>query len=124
MLIDFLCVVLGLSIHGIFIFKRELLLEKQSYYSLLALSFVFFTLSYLFLRIQFGNPKLIPLLRLPLSAVIIFYVMKTIYFRIYKKNPEDTFWSMDLKLMKDGVFNFLFWVIGLLVPTFLAYKVF
>jgi hypothetical protein len=41
-------------------------------------------------------------------SLIIFYAMKSIFFLTFAKNPEDTFDSMDLSLMKDGAFNFLF----------------
>jgi uncharacterized membrane protein YfcA len=123
MMMDILLVAISMSIHAAFIWRRKLLFEKKSFVILLALSTLFFFLSYVLLQANAGNPKMVVLIRVPLLALIVFVVMKSVYFKIYDKNPVDTFWTMDIKLMKDGIFNFLFWVIGLLLPIFLTYKV-
>ena len=120
---DIFFVTISMSIHAIFIWRRKLLFEKRSFVILFGLSSIFFFLSYILLQLNIGNPKMIVLTRVPMLALIFFFLLRTAYFRIYNKNPVDTFWSMDIKLMKDGIFNFLFWVTGLLLPIFLTYKV-
>lgn len=120
---DIFLVAISMSVHAIFIWRRKLLFEKKTFIMLLVLSAIVFFLSYALLQANIGNPKMVVLIRVPLLALIVFFLMKTVYFKIYDKNPVDTFWSMDIKLMKDGIFNFLFWVIGLLLPIFFTYKV-
>ena len=71
------------------------------------------------MHFEIGNPKFIPALKTPLIAIIIFYIMKKIFFFLYNKHAEDTFWSMDLSMMKDGIFNGLFWFLATMVPVFL-----
>ncbi len=44
-----------------------------------------------------------------------------IFVSIYKREPKDTFWSMDLSLMKDGIFNFLYVISSLCIPLFLEH---
>jgi hypothetical protein len=120
---DFFFVLIGISIQGIFIIRRELLYEKKSSYTLLIVSLLFFILSYVLIQIHFGKPGIIVLLRVPMLTMLIFYLMKIGYFKLYQTDAKDTFWSMDVKLMKDGIFNFLFGVVGLLVSIFLAYEI-
>jgi len=56
---------------------------------------------------------------MPLFALIVFFLMKTLYGFFYEANPKETFWSMDLSLMRDGAFNFLFWFLGIMIPVML-----
>jgi hypothetical protein len=49
--------------------------------------------------------------------------MSATYKMIFNKDAQDSFHSMDIRLMKDGIFNFLFWVIGLLLPVYIAFEV-
>lgn len=85
-----------MSIHAIFIWSRKLLFEKKSFVILLVISSLIFFLSYVLLQMNIGNPKRIVLIRVPLLALVVFFLMKSVYFKIYDKNPVDTFWSMDI----------------------------
>lgn len=111
----------GMLVHGIFIFRRDILYKKTSFIIVLAFSLLLFCLSYAFQALPLGNPKLVVLLKVPLLSLAIFFVMRRIFYRMYKKNPEDTFWFMDVSLMKDGIFNFLFWFLGMFIPILMVY---
>jgi len=117
-------VLIAISIHCIFLFKRELLYKKESFQSLLLMSSIAFVFSYLTLLVDipfFGEH--FPMLRVPFMVLIIFYILKSIYFFIYDEDAVDTYGSMDFSEMKDGIFNALFWFLGLVVPMILTYKI-
>lgn len=114
---------IGLFVHYIFLQKRELLYQRRSALLILLVATTLFILTFLLVGANIGNPKTIKLLTIPLSTLTIFYSMKFVFFKLYHRNPEDTFWSMDIRQMRDGLFNFIFWVLGLVVPAIFAFKV-
>ena len=74
---------------------------------MLGISAVFF-LIYLSLKLNGIHYKNYQGYAIPIMQLIIFFILSKIYKSFFGKNPEDTFWTMDTKLMKDGIFNFLF----------------
>ena len=118
---NFIIIVASLFIHIIFIYKRQWLFDKRIFISIALTSFLLFGVSYALSKLDIGNPKFIPALKIPFLAVVVFFIMNRIFFQVYQRNPEDTFWSMDLTLMRDGIFNLLFWFIGVMIPAFLIY---
>ena len=114
----------GLSVQIIFAYRRDLLIRKKSFFILILINCFLFLMSYFLLKTTALNPRMVVLLRVPILALIIFQIMKTLYFKIFKSIPVDTIWTMDISLMSDGIFNFLFWVIGLMVPIYLSFEVF
>ena len=117
-------VIIGLSVQLIFLFKRELLFDVRKFKVILLTSLALFVLSYL---LPSGNPMGYEFLRVPFLALLIFFVMSKAYKAMFGSNPKDSFsimsLSLDMSLMKDGIFNFLFWVLGTMIPVLLAYKV-
>ena len=113
--------IIALSIHAIFLFKREILLQKKSFLILLIVSFFIMIISIIIIKSD-AKIKNIEMLQIPFLALIIFFLMNKVYDYIYGKNAKDTFWTNDIKLIKDGIFNFLFWVLGLIIPVFLVLK--
>src|SRR5205809_3568498 len=122
-LMNFMLIVISLFVHIIFLYKREWLFDKKIFTVIATASLIFFSVSFILTTQSIGNPKFINALKIPLLASIIFFLMKTPFYRIYGKNAADTFWSMNISLMKDGVFNFLFWFLGIMIPAFLIYFV-
>jgi hypothetical protein len=120
---DFLFASAGLFVHIIFMFKREWLFERRSLQFILLVSSIMFAVSYLLVSNNIGNADTLRMLRIPLLAAVVFVGIKYVFFKIYKRNPEDTFWSMDFGQTADGVFNFLFWVLGIVLPAIIIYKV-
>ncbi len=118
----FFFTIIGVSVHLIFLFKRELLFDQRTFKILLMVSFSLFLIFFL-IRENSTPAKGLETLLVPFLALIVFWVMKNIYKGFFRQDAKDTFYSMDLKLMRDGVFNFLFWVVGLTLPYYLAFKV-
>ena len=113
--------IIAISIHIIFLFKREILFQKKSFLTLLAISFFLVIISLLIKNSEVEIEN-IEMLQIPFLVLIIFFIMSKVYNFICGQNAKDTFWTNDIKLMKDGIFNFLFWVLGLIIPVFLVLK--
>jgi hypothetical protein len=114
---------ISLSVHAIFLFKREILFDSKKFGVLLKIAAGLFLLRYL-LQWASIHPRNIGAIQVPFLALLLFYVMRLIFNVILDRDPEDSYMSNDMSLMKDGVFNFLFWVIGLMVPVLFVYEVF
>jgi len=115
-------VLIATSVHGIFLLKREILFDNRHFRTLLKISTVLFLLYYL-LRVFDIKTRNMEMMQVPFIALLIFVSMKFIYNKIYDEDPEDTYMSGDFSEMKDGIFNALFWMIGLIVPIILVSKV-
>jgi hypothetical protein len=121
-IMDILFGTLGFGIQLVFLLKREWLFEKRSFTLIVAVSIVLFALSYILMFVNMGNPSVVRLMTLPLLSAGMFYMLNFVFFKIYNRNPEDTFWSMDWSQMRDGIFNFLFWVLGIMIPVVITYE--
>lgn len=106
-------VFLGLSIYGIFVMKREMLINKK-----ITVYLIFYCLILFFIGILLHtyNVKGHSLLMLPIIHFVIYRICNFIFFKIYKKQPKNTYKSNDLKLMKDGIFNFLYFILAFTIP--------
>lgn len=113
--------IIAISIHIIFLFKREILFQKMSFILLLLISSILGIIS-LVIKNSDAKIKNIEMLQIPFLVLIIFFILNKIYYIIYGQNAKDSFWTNDIKLMKDGIFNCLFWVLGLIIPVFLLTK--
>jgi len=119
---DFLIIPIGMAIQLIFLFKREILTDKKFEKWIWTVSASLFVIGY-FLSINFGQAvKTLPILMVPILAYGIFRFQLWIYMKLFNAEPVDTFYSMDLKLMRSGIFNFIFWVVGLLIPVFISFE--
>lgn len=119
---EFLIAVLGLFVQFIFLFKRELLFDKKSFTLILIAGVALFVLSYILMSNNVGNPNVVRLLTVPIMSAGVFYALNWVFFKIYNRNPEDTFWSMNWSQMRDGIFNFLFWFLGIMLPVVVTYE--
>lgn len=118
---DFAYIALGLNTLAVFLYKREWLLKKKPYTILLAINILLLILGYIFQYNLIGNPNMVVALKIPLLSQLIFISLVTIFRKVYNRDPVDTFWTMDISLMKDGIFNFTFWVTAILLPSILVF---
>lgn len=119
---NILLLLIGLNPMYIFLFRRELLIEKKSFLILTVINIALFISSYILEFILTTNVEYIAALRMPVLSLGVFKILSLIYFRLYNTSPLDTFWSMDARLFKDGVFNLLFWILGAALPLFLIFR--
>jgi len=118
---DFAYIALGLNTLAVFLYKREWLLKKKPFTILLAVNILLLILGYIFQYNLIGNPNMVVALKMPLLSQLIFISLVTIFRKAYNRDPVDTFWTMDISLMKDGIFNFTFWVTAILLPSILVF---
>ena len=120
MIADFLLIPLALSIHMIFLFKRELLTDKRVakwiWIGALGLFIAGYTLSPEYKHII----RTLPVLMMPIMTLSLYEVLLILYKAIFGKVPQDTFYTMDIRKLRSGLFNFIFWVVGSLVPAMLS----
>ena len=118
---DFVLIFLGLSIACLFMYKIEWLFAfGVSCWLILIYSILLFGLSFLLLKLNYGNPKMLVFLRMPIISFTIFKIFHLIFKRIYKRNPENTAWEAKKMPIQDVVFSILFWFLGVGLPFFLV----
>ncbi|MBX0331745.1 hypothetical protein K3G39_00690 [Pontibacter sp. HSC-14F20] len=121
-MIEFLFALIGLSIQLIFLYKRKMLTDNRNEIWLWIGTAILFIAGLTLGNIYGSEIKTLPLLMVPLMAYIIYRLLFWTYLSAFKEEPVDTFWSMNIKLMRLGVFNFLFWFLALVVPVLVAFK--
>nr|WP_320117913.1 hypothetical protein [uncultured Marinifilum sp.] len=118
---DFIFVLLGLSIAWLFMYKIKWLFGfGVSFWVIFVYSILLFSLSFLLIKVSCGNLKVIVLLRMPIVSFIIFKVLNVLFKKIYKRNPENTAWVFEKKSIQDVIFSMLFWLLGVGLPFFLV----
>jgi hypothetical protein len=110
---------LSLSTLIIFTYKRGWLLHLRTAIRVAIWNGILFMFGLGFLYFSFGDQDLVVLLGVPIFSQLIFSIMVTVFRKIYDRDPVDTFWTMDIKLMRDGVFNFIFIILGGFFPIIL-----
>jgi hypothetical protein len=118
---DFLIILIGLSIAWLFMYKIEWLFGfGVPFQAILGYSILLFLLSFLLLELNMSNPKIVVTLRMPIISFAIFKILHIVFLRVYKRNPENTFWVFEKKPVQDVVFSLLFWFLGVGLPFFLV----
>ncbi|MFY7812031.1 MAG: hypothetical protein ACOVQ2_09900 [Flavobacterium sp.] len=117
----YILVILALNILYIFYFKREYLNNNKTFIIILIFNLFLFLLSIIINYTNYYNSENIKLLKVPIISQIIYFALLSVFRKLYNRDPKDTFWSMDIKLMKDGIFNFIFLILGILIPIILIY---
>ncbi len=113
---------LGLITHLIFMYQREWFDDPARLRVLVAVEAVLFAVA-LVLQLAAVHTKndFFLMLKVPLLSLGLYKALQWGFVRLFNYRPRDSFWSMDLRLMKDGLFNFFFWVLGLIVPMTLVF---
>jgi hypothetical protein len=114
-----ICIILGINILIIFILKREWLYQQKTFSILLLFNLGLYISARLLQHYGIGNPKFEAALKIPVLQQFLLLALLVIYRALFKQNPGDTFWSMDHRKLKDGIFNFIFIVLSA-IPTGLA----
>jgi len=118
---DFVLIFLGLSIVWLFLFKIEWLFGNNvSFWCVLIYSVLLFCVSFLLLDMEYGNPKMVRVLKMPLLSFAVFRVLYIVFDKIYKRKPENTFWVFQKKPIQDIIFTLLFWFLGVGLPFFIV----
>jgi len=118
---DFIYIILGMNTLIVFIYKRDWFLRRKPFLILLFVNFLLLILGYLLQYYSVGNHKMVVVLKMPMLSQLLFIGLVIIFRKVYNRDPVDTFWTMDVSLMKDGIFNFFFWVVAIILPVILIF---
>lgn len=114
---EFVIILLGLSMMWLFMFKIEWLFDNGiSFWNILIYNVLLFILSYVLLKWGYGDAKMIKGLKMPLYSFVVFRVLYFVFKKKYKRNPENTFWTFQKKPIQDIAFTLLYWFLGVGMP--------
>lgn len=112
---DLFFIVIGLNVSIIFLFDKRKLEDKECFKTILLINLLLFIIALICFILGFMKSTAINSLFVPFISQLSYFGLNHLFYLIHKKNSEDTFWSMDRSLYKDGFFNALVWII-LLAP--------
>jgi hypothetical protein len=119
-----LITIILLLIPLIFLFNRDLLIKKQSFYIIFIFCILLLIISFV---IKDSLIKTMPsldiksVLRVPLISLILFRLLTWIFYKIFNRYPQDTYWINE-SLWFDTLFNILFWITGILIPVIFVFR--
>jgi hypothetical protein len=114
---------IGLSILLVPIYKRELLIKKDSFKIILMISIISFLAALLFDLSNFDQKYWGVLsLYFPLYIVLSYRLIRKIFVRINKREPIDTAFDFkDITPWSDRLFNILYFTQAILIPAFFVF---
>ena len=115
---DIIFILIGINVIGVFLFDRSLLNNKGSFYKLLALNVMFFLIASICFFNNIGKQTAINALFIPLATQFLYSGLSILFYLGHQRNIEDTFWTMDKSLFRDGWYNFTFIIISMLLFLF------
>lgn len=115
-MINIVFVAFGFSISVLFMVKIEWLMDKKKYPQIVLYCAIMYVASYLFLNTSLVIPAVAKTLRIPIFSFGIFVIFHSIFRKIFKRDPENTYWAFTSKPIQDVIFCILFWVLGILIP--------
>jgi hypothetical protein len=112
---DVVFIIVGMNVSILFLFDKSKLDNKEWFFKLLILNVILFLVALISFSAGFGKNTAINSLFVPLMAQFAYYVLSKSFYLKYKKNSVDTFWTMDKSLFIDGWFNYIFWIVSILL---------
>lgn len=117
---NFLAIVLGFSPAWIFMFRIEWLYKIRQFILLLIFYFVLFVSSVLGFFENYIDNNFNQILKAPFLALLVFSSFRYSFRVIFKRDPENTFWSFEKKPVGDVLFTILYWLFGVGAPIILV----
>lgn len=105
----------------LFMYKIEWLFGfGVSFWVILIYCILLFGLSFLLMELNCSENIIVEPLKMPLISFAIFKVLHIIFVRLFKRNPENTFWVFEKKPVQDVLFSILYWLLGVGLPFFMV----
>lgn len=105
---DLLYIFTGLSVVFIGLFKRELLIEKDTFRLVLWASVILFFVGVVLHFTKLERYSMCGALVIPLVSLGLFRLYRNAFLKRFKREPKDTFLNSEAGLGADMLFNFLF----------------
>ena len=116
---DFVFVLIGLSTMFLFMYKIEWLFIPKFFVINIVYDLILFLIYMYLLSNNIDHLKMVAALKMPLFSSIIFFILYVVFKKIFRRNPENTFWMFTKKPVQDIIFTILFWFLGVGCPFFL-----
>ena len=97
---------------AIFVFDRELLIERGGRTIILGVSLALFVAAVVLTIFMRSTPTLFPSLMNPLVSLGLFLLMRKVFVRWKHREPIDTFFDWRPGLAADRWFNILYFTLG------------
>lgn len=105
---DYVYIFAGLFVFAIFIFKRELLIEKESLKIILRVSVILFVLGIVIHLTHPDQNSSCGALLAPLLMIGLFRLCRKIFLRLYDWEPRDTWFIWNAGMGPDRMFNIVY----------------
>ena len=112
---DIIFILIGMNVSLIFLFDKSKLDDRFWFFKLLIVNVTLFLIASICLVMGVLKNTAINSLFIPLISQAIYYIMSKLFYLKYERSTADTFWTMDKSLLTDGWFNFIFWIISILL---------
>ena len=101
-------IAVGTFVTLIFLIKRELLIEKESFRIILGASILLFIIGAVLHFIDPGPYELSSVLLCPLPSLLLFRLLRKLFVKWFKHEPRDTFNNWEAGLGEDRIFNIVY----------------
>ncbi len=112
---NFVFILIGMNVTIIFLFDKSKLDNKFWFYRLLFVNALLFLIASLCLLNNMGKGTTVNSLFVPLIGQLAYYGLSKVFYSMYKRNSIDTYMTMDKSLFIDGWFNFIFYLISIML---------
>ena len=112
---DVIFILIGLNVTFVFLFDKSKLDNEFWFYRILLVNVLLFLMASICWLNNIGDNTAVYSLFVPLIAQFIYYILSKIFHLMYERNSVDTFWTMDKSLFIDGWFNFIFYLMSILL---------
>jgi hypothetical protein len=116
---DIIYIAAGQFVNLIFLFRRELLIEKESFKLILGASIILFVLGVvLHFTGDAGRYSTSGALLSPLPSLALYRFFHKLFVKWFKHEPRDTFFNWETGLGEDRIFNIAYGVLSSLFTLF------
>jgi len=108
----YLFFIIGYFVAGVALFKRELLVQKQSFAIILWISIALFVFGILLHLTDWGREVPSGALLTPLMTLALYRFCRTLFLKGLKHEPRDTYLDWSPGMAADRLFNIVFFVLS------------
>lgn len=113
---DYVYIFIGGFVVGVFVFKRELLIERANFRIILGISVILFLVGVILHFTYADQHSSCGALLAPLLTLGLFRLCRKVFLRLFSREPKDTWLIWDAGMGVDRAFNIIYFSLaGLLL---------
>jgi hypothetical protein len=118
--LDYIYTFVGMSVAFVALYKRELLLEKESFKLLLSISIILFLVGLVLHFIERGKYSASGALLSPLMSLGLYRLCRRLFLKSLGREPKDTFMDWTPGMAEDRFFNVVYFTVALVLTMLIA----